>query len=37
MHEMMPLEDKSTEVEPEAHIKSSSNEDDPENEEIAGG
>ena len=38
MHEMMPLEDKSTEVEPDAHIKaSSSNEDDPENEEIAGG
>lgn len=37
MHEMMPLEDRSTEVEPDAHIKaSSSNEDDPENEEIAG-
>ena len=35
---MMPLEDRSTEVEPDAHIKaSSSNEDDPENEEIAGG
>ena len=34
----MPLEDRSTEVEPDAHIKaSSSNEDDPENEEIAGG
>ena len=38
VHEMMPLEDRSTEVEPDAHIKaSSSNEDDPENEEIAGG
>lgn len=35
---MMPLEGRSTEVEPDAHIKaSSSNEDDPENEEIAGG
>lgn len=34
---MMPLEGRSTEVEPDAHIKaSSSNEDDPENEEIAG-
>ena len=34
----MPLEGRGTEVEPDAHIKaSSSNEDDPENEEIAGG
>ena len=38
VHEMMPLEDRSTEVEPDTHIKaSSSNEGDPENEEIAGG
>ena len=34
----MPLEGRSTEVEPDAHIKaSSSDEDDPGNEEIAGG
>ena len=38
VHEMMPLEDRSPEVEPDTHIKaSSSNEGDPENEEIAGG